>query len=182
MNIEQVLVRLKLDTRYRARAVQDVRERIEQSADPFSTARALFEQLTMPNTPFTFTDIIEARVAIAYMVQQAIVKKEQYDPETIVANAIQYVKERRETAPWIFVKDAVVNTSDMTQQHGVGIRMNANGGIKKGSKQVLAVALYEKNKSLSNKDLVALFEKELGMSTAGARTYAYNAKHGKFNK
>lgn len=44
------------------------------------------------------------------------------------------------------------------------------------SKTARALILATANTTLSNKDLTALFQKELSMTEAGARTYVYNAR------
>lgn len=47
---------------------------------------------------------------------------------------------------------------------------------KKQSKTERAAELAAANPEMSNKDLTALFQKELSMTEAGARTYVYNAR------
>lgn len=63
----------------------------------------------------------------------------------------------------------------------VKVAVKADGSIKKGGKEVLAIALYEKHVKnaetpLTNQEFIAVLVKELGMSKAGATTYNYNMK------
>lgn len=63
----------------------------------------------------------------------------------------------------------------------VKVAVKADGSIKKGGKEVLAIALYEKHvkkaeKPMTNQEFIAVLMKELGMSKAGATTYNYNMK------
>lgn len=63
----------------------------------------------------------------------------------------------------------------------VKVAVKADGSIKKGGKEVLAVALYEKHVKnaetpLDNQGFIAVLMKELGMTKAGATTYNYNMK------
>ena len=48
---------------------------------------------------------------------------------------------------------------------------------KKQSNTARALILATANTTFSNKDLTALFQKELSMTEAGARTYVYNARN-----
>jgi len=50
---------------------------------------------------------------------------------------------------------------------------------KPKSKTERAKELVRANPTMSNKDLTTLFQKELGMTEAGARTYVYNARKAK---
>ena len=66
----------------------------------------------------------------------------------------------------------------------VKVEVKDNGQMKKGGKQIIALELYKKfvvdaeeGNKLSNSDFVKLLMKELGMSLAGSRTYAYNCKN-----
>jgi hypothetical protein len=63
----------------------------------------------------------------------------------------------------------------------VKVAVKADGTIKKGGKEVLAIALYEKHVKnaetpMTNQEFIAVLVKELGMSKAGATTYNYNMK------
>lgn len=66
-------------------------------------------------------------------------------------------------------------------ESGVAVKLNGDGKIKKGGKGPAAEALYTKfvlqaTEPLNNAGFVELLMKELQMSKAGARTYAYNCR------
>lgn len=176
MNTEQVLTRLNIDPSCRARAVQEVRQIIEGSPNPLGAARVLFTNLAAPEAEFNFTDANEARLTVAYLVERAITMGEQYDPEDALLRAAEWLVKHKQNSPWAFVKPESTVETATQMQHGVNVEVKTDGKLKKGSKQILAKALYDKNSSLDNAALIKLFSKELDMSEAGARTYVYNCR------
>jgi hypothetical protein len=170
MNTEQVLIRLKLDPYSRTVAVQQVREMCEESTNPIGVAEFILKNLTA-ETEFHLTDASQARHLAQYLVQDAIELGEQYDPVHALDKAAKKVAELRIHDPWLFAKDEVTE-----HRAGISIEIKADGKLKKGSKQILAAQLFEKHKGLDNKALIEIFQKELDMSVAGARTYAYNCR------
>ena len=173
MNTETVLTRLKIDHESRTVAVQQVREMCEASDNPIAVAEHILKNLTA-GVEFELTDANEARMLAAHLVQDAITLGEQYDPTDALARAAAKIAARRKSDPWLFAKDApVVPELDAS---GTKVVLEGDAKLKKGMKQVLAAKLYETNAHLENKDLIKLFEKELDMSTAGARTYVYSLR------
>ena len=140
MNIEHILERLNIDSHSRCQAVQDARELIDGSPDPLSAARTIFEQLVPPGTPFTFTDLVVARMVVQFLAQEAVVKRDAYDPEQAVVDANAYVAHRRETTPWTFSVSSVSTPVATEQRAGVDVQVKNDGTLKKGSKQALAVS------------------------------------------
>jgi hypothetical protein len=173
LNTEQVLTRLHIDFTSRSRAVQQVRELIESAPNPLAAASSIFRELTPPNTEFAFVDANEARMTVAYLIQDAITLGEQYDPEGALLKAAQRIAIAKETRPWAFVKDVVSSTEAVS---ALSVELKANGKIKKGGKRILAAQLYETHKALDNKALLEIFMKELDMGIAGARTYLYSLR------
>lgn len=184
MNTEQVLTRLKLDPISPNTAVQQVRVQIEGSPNPLGAARILFSNFTAPDEEFNFTDANEARLVVAFLVENAIKLGEQYDPNDALKRAAKWLVNHKMERPWSFAKaETSVSVSTETQlREGVNIEVKADGKLKKGSKQILAKALFDKDPSLSNADMIKLFVKELNMSEAGARTYVYNCRKGAKSK
>ncbi len=176
MNTEQVLTRLKLDPGSRALAVQQVREQIENSPNPLSAAKVLFDNFVASNTDFTFTDANEARMTVAFLVDNAIQLGERYDPTDALKRAAEWIVHQRVENPYFFYKPEGTVATETVQQHGVAVEVKTDGKLKKGSKQILAKALYDKDPALDNKTMIQLFMKELNMSEAGARTYVYNCR------
>lgn len=176
MNTEQVLTRLHIHPTCRIKAVQEVRELIEGSTNPLGAAKVLFSNLAPPDEEFKFTDANDARLTIAFLVDTAIKFGEQYDPEDALKRAAEWLANHKVNMPWCFVKPETTVSSETQHQHGVNVEVKADGKLKKGSKQILATALYAANSSLDNAALIKLFAKELDMSEAGARTYFYNCR------
>ena len=61
------------------------------------------------------------------------------------------------------------------------VEVKADGKIKKGGKQILAAELYKKHvveteNPVDNQGFIKILMAELGMTKAGATTYAYNCK------
>jgi hypothetical protein len=94
----------------------------------------------------------------------------------VVAPVIEVV----ETVAIVATEPAVAKIPDLIN---IARRLRANRVVvdpviprKKQSKTARALILATANTTLSNKDLTALFQKELSMTEAGARTYVYNAR------
>lgn len=172
MNTDTVLTRLKIDPTSRVVAVQQVREMCEASANPIGVAEHILKNLTA-GVQFNLTDADEARRLAAYLVADAITLGDAYDPTDALARAAIKIAKLRINDPWLFAKDAPTE-----ERAGVQVEVKANGKLKKGAKQVLAAQLFEQHSALPNKDLIKLFEKELDMSQAGARTYVYGLRKG----
>ena len=88
---------------------------------------------------------------------------------------------------WMFAKERAFADTTTEQQIIVGIEVQVaikeDGSIKKGGKEILATALYEKYRAdpafdpnNENQPFIAILMKELSMSKAGATTYSYNCK------
>lgn len=176
MNTEQVLTRLDIDHTSRAMAVQKVRQLIEGSTQPLAAARVLFGNLAAPDAEFKFTDPNEARLTVAFLVDDAIKLGEQYDPNDALKRAAEWIINHRANNPWAFWKPEGTVETTTEERAGVQVEVKTDGKIKKGGKQIMAQALYSANPTLDNAALIKLFQKELDMSEAGARTYVYNLR------
>ncbi len=175
MNTEQTLTRLNIDPTCAIKAVQEVRNLIESSENPLGAAKVLFTNLTNPDDEFNFTDLTEARMTVASLVVDAIKFGEQYDATDALKRAAEWIVRQRAENPWFFVKPEG-SDSETQDRGGVKVEVKTDGSLKKGSKQILAKALFENNPMLNNAQLIDLFVKELDMSVAGARTYVYNCR------
>lgn len=93
---------------------------------------------------------------------------------------------------WMFAVDEppatakTVETAAVTDKVDVQVEVKADGTMKKGGKGILAEALYKKfvaeaTTPITNMEFVKMLQDDLGMSLAGARTYAANCKK-KFTK
>jgi hypothetical protein len=87
---------------------------------------------------------------------------------------------------WMFAKPEVISTSTTDVAVATGIELKvavkADGSIKKGGKELLAVELYKQYTATlngaphDNQSFIKILIKELGMTKSGATTYAYNMK------
>lgn len=176
MNTEQVLTRLHIDHTCRIKAVQEVRSLIETSANPLAAAKVMFTNLTAPDTEFTFTDANDARLTVACLVESAIKLGEHYDPDSALKRAAEWIVAHKVKHPYCFVKSDSTVVTETQLQHGVNVQVKVDGKLKKGSKQILAKAIFDKDPTISNSEMIKLFVKELDMSEAGSRTYVYNLR------
>lgn len=175
LSVTHVLERLKIDTESRCGAVQDVRTLIEGSDDPIAVAKLIVLNLT--DTELKTDDPIVARMTAQRIVDEAIVLGDRYDPNNALKKAAEKIAQARIESPWIFYRAQFSTVESTTQQRqGVSVEVKTDGTFKKGSKQILAQALYEKHKALDNQAIIQIFMKELDMSKPGATTYLYNAK------
>lgn len=87
---------------------------------------------------------------------------------------------------WMFAKPEVISTSTTEIAVATGIELKvavkADGTIKKGGKELLAVELYKQylatlnGAEYDNQSFIKILIKELGMTKSGATTYNYNMK------
>lgn len=175
LSVKHVLERLNIDSESRCGAIQDVRTMIEGSENPIAAAKLIISNLS--DVDFQTDDPIVARITAQRLVDEAIILGDRYDPNNALIKAAQKIAEARIESPWIFYKAQFSTVESTTQQRqGVSVEVKADGSFKKGSKQILAQALYEKHKALDNQAIIQIFMKELDMSKPGATTYLYNAK------
>lgn len=132
---------------------------------------------------------VEYAVTVAQSVIEHVIKSGGVVED--VADVIEKAKTRAQefinkpTHNWMFVhaepEDMSANNTTVTSSVDVKVAVNSSGKIKKGGKEIIAVALYEKfvknaEKPLDNKGFVGLLMSELGMSKNGANTYSYNMR------
>lgn len=175
LNVSQVLTRLNIDNISRCAAVQDVRHLIESAENPIAQAKVIIMNLS--DTDFVTDDPIVARMTAQRLVDEAITLGDRYDPFMALRKAADRIAQARIDSPWIFYRPEFSTVDSKTEtREGVAVEVKTDGSFKKGSKQILAAALYEKHKDKSNAEIIAIFQKELDMSKSGATTYLYNCK------
>lgn len=188
LDTTHVFDRLRIDHRSAVIACQEVGNMIRDSATPLTTSSKLFNDFL--SLDVRFDDEVYARVCCKSMIQQIVEKNNIVDdPQVILDNANAYAKSFCEDPKWTFLwskpENATTATSDVqvqvVKELDTKVAVKATGEIKKGGKQILNIELYKKyvidaNQPLTNVEYIALIMKELGMSLAGARTYAYNAR------
>lgn len=175
LQVEQVLNRLNIRTGSRNWAVQDVREIVEASPNPIGAAVVIISNLGVME--YTTTDATEARMMAQRLVDEALIIGDKFDPDQALRRAAEKIAQHRIESPWYFTKpttSTVVTTTETVE--GVQVEIKTDGTMKKGGKTILAAALYEKHKALSNQEIIAIFMTELDMGKSGATTYLYNCK------
>lgn len=177
---------MEFDTTSSTRAVQEVRARIMESSDPLGEAVFIVNDITGINVEFA--DVPTALHVAQYVVYDAITV-EKYEYQDSIDSAFKRTAKLFESQPWAKAKtesEFTTTTNNEVQvavAKGVELKVavKADGSIKKGGKQVLAVELYKVHvvnakEPLNNQSFIAILMKELGMTKAGATTYAYNCR------
>jgi hypothetical protein len=184
-------------------AVQAVREMMTDSSNSLAGGKGVAVINRLLGLNLTYDSFFESAKDVKedlltdyeLMVTQAVAEQAVRNvgvpiDETEVLSAARVRAMRLLTSPqhqWMFAKPEPVASGQPTTEVAVAagvdvkVAVKADGSIKKGGKEVLAIALYEKHvksaeKPLTNQEFIAVLMKELGMSKAGATTYNYNMK------
>jgi hypothetical protein len=179
--VQKILNDMEFNTESIVQMVQQIRTHISESADPIAKAKRLI---------FAITDIdvkipdVETAVPLAQFVAKASLEEEVCVFPDIIERAFSYVSELFKKHPWSAPKVASQTSGPVVSVcEGIEtkVEIKADGKIKKGGKQILAVELYKKHvveteNPVDNQGFIAILMKELGMTKAGATTYAYNCK------
>lgn len=186
-----------IDSTCLTHAVQQVREFIEEGGESkrFARTNELLEKvLGVRLQPADVTgrsigDDYDYTLTIAQAAVEAVIKQDGVidDVDQVMAaakvRADKFITNPAHT--WMFSKpESVAVTGEQVQVSAdvdVKVAVKSDGSIKKGGKEVLAIALYEKfvtkaEVPVDNQGFIAILMKELGMSKAGATTYNYNMK------
>lgn len=187
LDTTHVFDRLRIDHRSSVIACQEVGNLIRDSATPLTTSSKLFNDFL--SLDVRFDDEVYARIACKSMVKQIVDAKNIVDdPQVILDNANVYAKSFCEDPKWSYLwsrPESVTVTADVqvqvVKELDTKVAVKESGEIKKGGKQVLNLELYKKlvvdaEVPLTNVQYIERIMKDLGMSLAGARTYAYNAR------
>jgi hypothetical protein len=197
LDTRPALDRLGISTTSAMHAVQQVRLWIEDGAeaDRLNRTNDLLERilgvkLTMADvndrpvaTPITYAVTIAQAAVEATIQQSGMVDNVDLLMSNARARADKFIT--NPSHKWMFAVPETTETS--TEQVAVAdgidvkVAVKADGKIKKGGKEILAIALYEKHVKnaatpVDNQGFIAILMKELGMSKAGATTYNYNMK------
>lgn len=176
------LEELEINTKSPTQAVQQVRQHIEGSTFPTEAASDLIFNIT--DIRVEFKDLPTALHVAQYVVYDAITLVSAV-PQDVVDSAFVRTAALFEKQPWIKPSVASENAPQTEVAVAAGVEMKvavkADGKIKKGGKQILAVELYklhvvETQSPVDNQGFIAILMKELGMTKAGATTYAYNCR------
>lgn len=184
LNTEHVFQRLDLG-HSSVTAVQKIREAIDTASSPMSKAVALIDAIT--GVKRDFPNVETAKLTAMAVGDEAFKLKHVIEDadafvDACIARATKFIADPANA--FHFVKpeaEAVGTTETVIEGIDVKVAVKADGKIKKGGKEILALELYKKHvleakKALTNQEFIAVLVKELAMSKAGATTYAYNCK------
>lgn len=194
---EHALTALQLDPTSAIGTVQKVRELVSIGTEPDAKQGVQLVNKLL-GTNLNYGDVIvgvedrlhgDYAMMVAQGVAEVVVKNvgQSVDEAEVLANAKARVA-RLMSAPnhkWMFAKPEPTSTSGPTEQVAVikdidvKVEVKADGKIKKGGREVMAEAIYQKRvidsgQPVTNQEFIQMLIKELGMTKGGATTYAYN--------
>lgn len=187
INVQSTLQHMNISHTSVSRGLQDLRGRLSRASSMAVGASKFIHELL--DHDIKFRDDNSARIT-AFAVLEGVIKR-----KCVYDDASELVKEATSRADqlmkdpvnmWMFA-EAESSVTSPTEKVAVvdgldaKVEVKADGSIKKGGKQVLAMELYRKHvienaAPISQSDFVKILMSDLGMTKAGANTYAYNAK------
>lgn len=183
LNTEHAFVRLNLG-KSSGEAVQMISRAIKEDSAPIAKAVKLIRDITGIERSYDDEDV--ARLTAMAIGDEAFkVNHVIDDVEAFVDKCEQRARKFRfdDNNAFHFVKPEPEVGATETVIAGIDVKVGvkADGKIKKGGKEILALELYkvhmlETKNPLTNQGFIAVLVKELGMSKAGATTYAYNCR------
>ena len=177
------LTQMDFDTTSITRMVQQIRDSITNASNPVDKAQRLVRALT--SIDVKLPDVETAIPFTQYVAKAAIEEAEELkDHQPLIDRAFERVSELFKKHPWSAPKVASqTNGPVVSVCEGIDVKVEvkADGKIKKGGKQILAAELYKKHvieteNPVDNQGFIKILMAELGMTKAGAITYAYNCK------
>lgn len=186
LNTKAVFERLELGTSG-LQALQAIRTKIDEAIDPVAKANELIN--TMIGINRSYDEKKFARLVAMAVADNAFKSNHEIaDVEEFLSGAEDRVRKLMSdpNMQFLFVESPKTTTTvdvEMKTVEGTDMKVavKANGKIKKGGKEVLALELYKKHvleasTAATNQEFIAVLMKQLQMSKAGATTYAYNCK------
>jgi hypothetical protein len=191
LNVSHTLERMEISQTSVSKAIRSVGEILENSEDQCRAAKKFVKSLLSLDTEFKDANL--ARIT-AFAVIEAVVKVNGVidDEEELLASATaRAVKHINAPAnAWMYTtpeqeNSRIVETKAVAAGVDTKVAVKADGSIVRGGKSVLAAALFDlhvlnSKTPCDNACFVKVLQKELGMSLAGARTYAHSlrSQHG----
>lgn len=182
LNISHALDRMNIRSFSRCAAAQDVRKMIQEDGTDVSK---LIETLI----DVKFNDFVSqdhAIMTVQYIVDEAVKHNgDVEDADIVLQGALRKAEAlmNRPDMQWMHARSRIEERDEPQEQVSemidTKVAVKADGSIKKGGRQVLAAELYKKfvveaEVKPTNAWFKELLVKELGMTSAGASTYAYN--------
>lgn len=186
INVKSTLAHMHVSHTSVSQGLQDLRGRLARSASECAGASSFIREVIEVNVKFT--DNNQARL-MAFAVLENLLKNNcEYADAAEVMKAATSRTDKLMADPanfYWFAKPEVVAGAETEQVAVVDgldtkVTVKADGSIKKGGKQILAYQMYLKHviespTPISNSQFKELLISDLGMTKAGASTYAYNA-------
>lgn len=136
------------------------------------------------NKDIQFIDDIEARIFVKSFVAFLHKNKFQYSDD-VLTQATEYTKEFINNPSWSFLRckdeDLAEDNTATKTINDTKVKLNNNGKIKQGGKQILALELFNTHilntdTPLPNKEFVELLMNELKLTKLCANTYFFNMR------
>ena len=186
LNISTALTHAGIRNDTRLGAVQDVGGLFAETSESARIKLGTSLVDVLLGVPVAFADEHQALLTTQYIVDAALCNQcNVEDPDVALSAALSKAEAfvSKESNKWIFAKPEPSAVSGVQEQFSekveTTVAVKADGSIKKGGRQVLAQALYQKYvvepaEKPTNVWFKQLLSKELKMSDAGASTYAFN--------
>lgn len=142
------------------RVIQNISARISEASDPLVYSNRIISQLGGKAN----VDSVEAPIIAKCLVEQAVIKQQDYNPADAQIVAQQKLDAIKEKMPYLFnMKERSVEATVTTASKP----STARGGDKKAK----ALAIFEANRDKKPSDVAKLIQVELGISFANAYYY-----------
>lgn len=181
INTEHVFQRLDLGSS-RLTAVQKIREAVVNATSPKSKAIAIIKDIL--GIERQYSSVEKARLVAMAVGEEAFKANHSIgDVDEFIAMCEKridaFMSDPNNAFHFAKPQDAEVTTETVVEGIDVKVAVKADGKIKKGGKEILALELYKKHvleaqKALTNQEFIAILMRDLNMSKAGATTYAWN--------
>lgn len=158
VDVQSVFKKYKIDpNRSINRVIQDLSTSISESSDPLVYSNHIINQLGCK--PFLNTH--DASIIAKCLVQSAVQKGKEYNPDEALVAAEAKLANLRENHPYLFVMKESSN-----------MEATATTTTKRGSdKKAKALAIFEANRDKKASDVAKLIQVELGITFANAYYY-----------
>lgn len=187
INVQSTLVHMNISHTSITNALQALRGRLGRAESIQAGAAKFIHDLL--DVDVKFTNVDRARITAFAVLEKALQLQCQIPDADEVMIAANERAEKFLADPinsWMFARQSELtpvtagDTVAVVDGLETKVEVRADGKIKKGGKQILANEMYvklviESAAPISNTDFVKELVSKLGMTTAGARTYAYNA-------
>ena len=198
INTQIAFERLGFSTSSTTKAVQQVREHLEQSVDGITNcAIDLITKMTGVSVSITdfkkegaTPDVWAITVAQA-IVEYCVLQQHNIEPDLLFNHAWEranaYISKKSNQWMFSYAVEAIAQTESKVEGVAVQVEVKSDGKIKKGGKSVMTEALYKKfldekkarNEgplASDNQAFIKILMDQLDMSKAGASTFAFNIR------